>query len=75
LFAYGRVNNNTTLEDKALTWLEEIKPENNSIIRMWKEEGITAKSAFTTQALLQLKNEYCNKLRCINCGIGIELIK
>lgn len=75
LFAYGRINNNSIVEDKVLSWLEELKPENNSIIKMWNEEGIVAKSAFTTQALLQLKNEYCNQLRCINCGVGVELIK
>jgi hypothetical protein len=32
-------------------------------------------SAFETQALLQLKNEYCSKSRCLECNIGIELMK
>lgn len=75
LFAYGRHNNNRDLEEKAMTWLEEIKPEKNSIIKKWMNEGINPESAVTTQALIQLKNEYCNNLKCVNCGFGLALLK
>jgi hypothetical protein len=37
--------------------------------------GIKLKSAFESQSLLQLKNEYCNKRRCLECAIGMELLK
>jgi hypothetical protein len=33
------------------------------------------KSAFDSQSLIQLKNEYCNKSKCLECRIGIELLK
>ncbi|CAG0953195.1 MAG: DUF2851 family protein [Bacteroidetes bacterium] len=75
LFAYGRYKNNKSIEEKALTWLEEINPEKNSIIIKWETEGIKLESAADTQALIQLKNEYCNYFKCINCGIGLELLK
>jgi choline dehydrogenase-like flavoprotein len=37
--------------------------------------GVVSQNAFETQSLLQLKNEYCNKSRCLECAIGMELLK
>ncbi|HQK39582.1 MAG TPA: DUF2851 domain-containing protein, partial [Flavobacterium alvei] len=37
--------------------------------------GVKSKNAFETQSLLQLKNEYCNKSRCLDCAIGMDLLK
>ena len=54
--------------------LEQLAPEKNRIIRKWDEAGIKADSAFYSQALVQLKNEYCNPGRCLECGIGKNLI-
>ncbi|RXR20456.1 DUF2851 family protein [Flavobacterium amnicola] len=55
--------------------LEQIQPENNTIIDKFKSIGVECKSAFQTQALLQLKKEYCEKGKCLQCAIGIELLK
>ena len=51
------------------------KPENNAIVRKWAEIGIISKNSWQTQALLQLKNEYCSKKRCVECQIGFKLLK
>ncbi|WP_372765995.1 DUF2851 family protein [Lutibacter sp.] len=59
----------------ALTIIANIKPEKNVIISKFNELNIKSNTAFETQALLQLKNDYCNKQRCLNCAIGKELIK
>jgi len=58
-----------------LTIIAKIKPEKNEIISKFNKLNIKSKTAFETQALLQLKNEYCNKQLCLNCAIGKELIK
>jgi hypothetical protein len=55
--------------------LNQVQPEANAIIDKFSYFGLKAKNAFETQALLQLKNEYCNKSRCLECTIGIELLK
>lgn len=55
--------------------IEEIKPEKNSIISKFNDLKIETKSAFKTQSLLQLKNEYCNQQRCLECAIGSSLLK
>ena len=59
----------------ALTIIANIKPEKNVVISKFNELNIKTKTAFETQALLQLKNEYCNKQLCLNCAIGKELLK
>jgi hypothetical protein len=55
--------------------LNEVVPEKNAIMDKFKSFGVHPVSAFETQAMLQLKNEYCSKGRCLECNIGMELMK
>lgn len=75
LFVYGKLMGDDQHCQKALKYLETSNGEQNNIIRQWKKLGINTKSAFFTQALLHLKNEYCDKKRCLDCQIGHELLK
>lgn len=75
LFLYGNEIKEDAYKDKALRLLEELKPEKNKIIKGWSSLGIAADSAYETQALLQLKNEYCDKKRCLECSIGGAILK
>jgi Protein of unknown function (DUF2851) len=74
IFVYGRFKDNQGVRERALEFLEAIHPEENSIISDWKLSGIEAESAFYTQALLQLTEEYCRKRKCLECRIGCKLI-
>ena len=56
------------------TILENIKPEKNSIISKYNDLKIKSPNAFKTQALLQLKNEYCSKQLCLQCAIGKTIL-
>lgn len=75
LFVYGEMQDKHFLKNRALEFLEQLPSENNSIIKKWNGLGITARSAFESQALLQLKNMYCSKKKCLNCQIGNKLVK
>ncbi|MBP7358325.1 MAG: DUF2851 family protein [Prevotella sp.] len=75
LFAYGRHMSNEALCERAFELLEQLKAENNYIIRMWKECGLDVKNAGDSQALIQLKKEYCDKKDCLRCRIGYEYLK
>lgn len=70
LFAYGSYHNEQGRIQKALRWLEETEPENNRIVRGGKAAGIAAKTAFDTQALIELKTNYCDYKRCLDCNVG-----
>jgi len=73
-FAYASSQGNDVSE-QMIRLLADIPAEKNSIIDKFHSFGITAKNAYETQSLLQLKNEYCNKKRCLECAIGLELMK
>jgi hypothetical protein len=74
LFFYGKSRDNKEISEKALDFLENIQPEVNIIIQEWKSAGIISESAFYSQALIQLRNNYCKKRRCLECRIGSKLI-
>jgi len=75
IFSYGLLNNDESFKEKAIRWLEEISPEKNSITTGFENIGFENKNAFDSQALLQLKNEYCNEKHCLNCAIGNSLLR
>lgn len=75
LYAYGKHKSNDALCLRATKLLEELKPENNYIIRMWKECGLEASHAGDSQALIQLKKNYCDLKKCLYCRIGYEYFK
>jgi len=75
LFAYGRYRGLDKYKERAIRLLEELKPEQNSIIENWKKLGIAADSAFGSQALIQLKKEYCDSKRCLDCSLGHRILQ
>ena len=75
LYAFGKHKENQILVNRASLFLEELKPENNYITRMWKECGLDAEHAGDSQALIQLKKNYCDPKKCLYCRIGFEYFK
>ncbi|GEL09583.1 Protein of unknown function [Flavobacterium glycines] len=73
-FAYAKSLGKETTED-LMAMQAEVAPEKNAIIDKFDSFGIKAINAFDTQSLLQLKNEYCTGGRCLDCAIGMELLK
>ncbi|HUX97289.1 MAG TPA: DUF2851 family protein [Bacteroidales bacterium] len=74
LFTYGRSRGLPGYSERALAFLEQIRAEENSVTREWSCIGIKAESALVSQALLQLRDNYCRKRRCLDCRIGFNLI-
>jgi hypothetical protein len=74
IFIYGKTRDNPEMCERAVSFLDEIKAEENSIMSDWKKSGIEALSASDSQSLIQLRNEYCKKRRCLDCRIGARLI-
>ena len=75
LLAYGKHKGNNELCLRASEFLEELKPEDNYIIRQWELFGIHADNAADSQALIQLRKEYCDKRDCLRCRIGYQYLK
>ena len=74
LYAYGELTDSYALTDKAIRLLEDLKPESNSIVAQFTSYGIPCPDALTSQALVQLKREYCEARKCMYCKIGHYLL-
>lgn len=75
LFLYGRVNDSQKWKDQACDMLIKVSPEKNSITQKWKACGVEVKSAYHSQALLQLKSNYCDLANCLQCEFGNRIIR
>lgn len=74
LFLYSKYKNEEHIIEKTLNWLHKMKPENNNVVGKWKSLNLPVENAVDSQALLQLKNNYCNFKRCLDCRIGKNIL-
>ncbi|MFV0506357.1 MAG: DUF2851 family protein [Bacteroidales bacterium] len=75
MFFYAKERSKPKIQEKALRFLEELPSEKNTIIEEWGRHGIKSKSAFDSQALIQLMNRYCKNRKCLQCQIGSKVLK
>lgn len=75
LVAYSKEREQPELLDKAIKWLSEIRSEDNQITRKWELLGMHVNSAADSQALIQWYHMYCTPKRCLQCAIGMALIR
>ncbi|HET7114964.1 MAG TPA: DUF2851 family protein [Hanamia sp.] len=74
LFSYGLYHDEEIFKEKAINWLEEISPEKNEITKGFEKLNYSNKSAFDSQAFIELKNEYCNHKLCLQCLIANSIL-
>lgn len=74
LYAYGMEHGMEQYKTRAVELLELLPGEDNRILRQWKECGLSVATAYDSQALIQLKKEYCDRGRCTACRIGYEYL-
>jgi hypothetical protein len=74
LFAYGKKKNIEIFKERSLQLIAAIRAENNFITTLFSRAGIEIENAGDSQALIQLKREYCEKKKCIFCRIGYKFL-
>lgn len=65
---------NEALCERALRFLETLKPEQNSITKRFAKLKMPLNNAADSQAMIQLKREYCELSKCLFCRIGHQLL-
>lgn len=75
LFAYGLYTRQEPYKDKAIHWLQQVAAEQNAITRYWASAEVANHSAFDSQALIELSNNYCNHQRCLECAVGNRILQ
>ncbi|MBA4166074.1 MAG: DUF2851 family protein [Chitinophagaceae bacterium] len=75
VFAYGYFQQQEKYTVKAMDWLSEMAAEKNHVTRGFLALGIESRNAAASQALIELKTQYCESRRCLNCAIGNAILK
>ena len=75
IFFYGQHTGQDDFKERAFQILEEIKAEDNALIKKYRKYDFQAKSALDSQALIQLYTNYCAQKRCLSCNWGYQLLK
>jgi hypothetical protein len=75
LFSYGKTMDQPAYIDQSFRILEQLQGEKNSITGHYKDSGIKIENAFVSQAILELNKSYCSKKKCLNCSIGVKILK
>ncbi|MDE6117303.1 MAG: DUF2851 family protein [Duncaniella sp.] len=74
MIAYGNAHGDEVLAQRGIEWLQQLPSENNSIVTLFGNAGIRSTNAFTSQALIQLRRNYCEKRKCLYCRLGHRLL-
>jgi len=75
LFFYGKMKQDESMTEKAIKWYYDLKPEKNSITKLFEDSSFKPFQAAHSQALIQLKNNYCNHKKCLQCSMGVFILR
>jgi hypothetical protein len=75
LFAYGSFTRQQVYKEKAIHWLQQLSAEQNAITRQWMAAEVANRSAFDSQSLIELTNNYCNHQKCLDCAVGNKILR
>ena len=74
LYTYAMSHDNYPLRERVLDLLRLLPAEQNYILRQWRECGLKVDNAADSQALIQLKRQYCDRHDCLRCSFGYEYL-
>lgn len=75
IYTFGVHQHDELIKTKAFEWLEAIPAEKNKITRAFKKSNMLNSNAYVSQALIEMKTQYCDPKRCLECAIGNALLK
>lgn len=70
LYAHSIMSGSDEARERAIGLLQSLKPESNHITTLFAGAGVDCRNAFDSQALIELRNNYCNARKCLYCRIG-----
>lgn len=75
LFTYGMAHNENIWKERSIQYLSQLPAEKNGITDSWKKFNVSNDHALDSQALIELKNNYCNQKLCLRCAVGNKLLR
>ena len=75
-YIYGKTTNPNFDSEKIIDMLRTVKAEDNRETRAFAGiHRMENNNAFDSQAMLNLKKNYCDHKLCLNCNIGFQIMK
>lgn len=74
VYAWGDRLGDDSRRERVIDMLQKLPAESNSIVRMFDEAGLKSRDAFTSQAVIQLRRNYCETRKCLFCRLGHRLL-
>ena len=75
LFTYGKYHIEPAYQQKAVEWMNQLPAEKNSVMTKFRSIGVTSRNASDSQTLIELKSQYCDHKRCLDCAIANAVLK
>lgn len=74
LYCFGRYKADERYIERAINLLEELPAEDNKVTRVF-EHKMAIDSSADSQGVIQCHNNYCIPKKCLDCSIGVYLMK
>lgn len=75
LVIFSQKTDNQLLMERVIGFLENLPAEENKITVIWEGLGMKISNAFDSQAGIELYNTFCTQKKCLQCNIGVEILK
>lgn len=75
LFVSAQRDGKPDMQDKALSLLQQLEAESNVKVNAFAAYGLRVHNAAESQALIELKTNYCDHKKCLICNIGANILK
>lgn len=75
LFLYAQTTHDIDLQEKTLDLLRQLRAEQNHKTQKFTSAQFPCPDAYTSQALIQLHDNYCLRKDCLRCQIAHQYLK
>lgn len=75
LVIFSQKTDNQLLMERVIGFLENLPAEENKITAIWEGLGMKISNAFDSQAGIELYNTFCTQKKCLQCNIGVEILR
>ena len=75
IYAHGSSLGDFEAAERGFSLWEDLQAERNTFIRQWTALGLKCGNAMRSQAMIQLRKEYCDRNRCLECRFGHALLR
>ena len=74
-FAFAMLNKRQDQAQRVIEQIGLLNREKNRIVNKWHRLRIKQYGMGDSQALMHLYQSYCSQKKCLNCSIGVQILK